>query len=417
MSSSAGADVRAGPGLDALPRLERLLLAAELGAGVVRDRLVDLALFAFAALAAAATAVNGRDQVSTAVFAINLALAVPACLSLWLRRRHPVGVAWLAACLAAISSASVHAAQVATFSVAIHAQPRRALQATALVIAATAVECTIYTPAGTSFNWDFFTHWTANTVAAFALGSFVRVRRQLVVSLHDHSRRLESEQRLRIRDARLTERARIAREMHDVLAHRISLLSVHAGALEVRPDASPDQIARAAGVIRVSARAAQEELREVLGVLRTDPEAETSQPPQPTFADLADLIEESRRAGMDVTLDDRLADRPPAPLTGRTVYRVVQEALTNARKHAPGQLVSISLAGDPGTDVQVEVVNRPPVGGGVDQPFGHVGSGTGLVGLAERLVLAKGTLEQQPLPGGGFRLSARIPWPLAEEEW
>jgi signal transduction histidine kinase len=304
---------------------------------------------------------------------------------------------------AAVSSASVHAAQATVFSAAIHAPPRRALQALAGAIAATAAACAIYTKGGGHFATSFFAVWTADAVAAFALGSFVRVRRQLV-------QRLQAEQQLRVRDARLVERARIAREMHDVLAHRISLLSVHAGALEVRPDASREEIARAAGVIRVNARAAQEELRDVLGVLRADPDGPAAQPPQPTIADVAELVEESRRTGMAVSLLDELPEASVPALAGRTVYRVLQEALTNARKHAPGQRVSIRLGGAPGADVRLEVVNRPGVGAS-GPPLEHTSSGTGLVGVAERLALARGTLAHEPLPGGGFRLTARLPWP------
>ncbi len=100
------------------------------------------------------------------------------------------------------------------------------------------------------------------TVAVVLFGLYVRARRELVLSLQERARRAEDEQQLRVREAQLAERARIAREMHDVLAHRISLLSVHAGALEFNPDASPEEIARAAAVIRISAREAQEELRE-----------------------------------------------------------------------------------------------------------------------------------------------------------
>jgi signal transduction histidine kinase len=152
----------------------------------------------------------------------------------------------------------------------------------------------------------------------------------------------------------------------------------------------------------------------VIGVLRADPEGETVQPPQPTIADLAELIEESRHAGMQVTLVDELVDAPLPALVGRTVYRVVQEALTNARKHAIGQPVSITIDGEPGELVRVEVVNRAAVGEsagpGDDDSPGHVGSGTGLFGLAERVALAGGTLEQQALPEGGFRLGAEIPW-------
>jgi signal transduction histidine kinase len=219
--------------------------------------------------------------------------------------------------------------------------------------------------------------------------------------------------------------------MHDVLAHRISLLSVHAGALEFNPDASPEQIARAAGVIRVSARAAQEELREVIGVLRADAaEVDDVQPPQPTIADLPRLIEESRSAGMDVSMSNTLEQQALPPILGRTAYRLIQEGLTNARKHAHSQVVTIAIEGDRTAEVvRVEVVNRPRVGQsdsseahaqGVEAARGsdHVGSGMGLVGIAERVTLVGGRLISELLPEGGFKLIATLPWsdPEADEQ-
>lgn len=117
--------------------------------------------------------------------------------------------------------------------------------------------------------------------------------------------------------AREAERRRIAREMHDVLAHRLSLLSVHAGALEFRPDAPPEEIAEAAGVIRESAKSALEELRGVIGVLREDGSISSTQPPQPTLADLPALVDESRAACMRVSAQVEVGDAQPAQ-RGRT---------------------------------------------------------------------------------------------------
>ena len=277
-----------------LSRWERLLLAAELGQAEAsasaaaegalprtrRDWVVDLAIFAYAALAAVATAAKSHGELSTALFTIDVLLAVPACLALWARRTHPMAVAWLSVGLSTFSSAALHASQAAIFSAAIHASPRRAVQVMAASLAATVVEWAIF-----SAPLDFLAFELTLTIAAFAFGSFIRVRRLLVLSLQEHARQLQSEQRLRIHEAQLAERARIAREMHDVLAHRISLLSVHAGALEFNHDTSPEEVAEAAGVIRDNARAAQEELREVIGVLRADPGDGTVEPPQPTFAE------------------------------------------------------------------------------------------------------------------------------------
>jgi signal transduction histidine kinase len=312
----------------------------------------------------------------------------------------------------ALSTASVHACQAAIFSAAVHARPRRAVQAAAGAVAAEAVVCALE-PAlrHAGFDWQRFAVWAAMTIAACALGSFVRVRRELVVALRERAQRAESEQQLRLREARLAERTRIAREMHDVLAHRISLLSVHAGALEFNREATPEELAEGLGVIRASARAAQEDLREVLGVLR-DEEHLLVDPPQPTLADLQELIAESRQAGMSISEVRLPVDEALPALTGRTVYRVVQEALTNVRKHAPDHSVSIAVTRSPAETITVEVVDRAPAGASVAgrslQPQ-HVGSGTGLVGLAERLALAGGRLSHGPLPDGGFRVAVTLP--------
>ena len=198
----------------------------------------------------------------------------------------------------------------------------------------------------------------ASYAALVGWGAQNQARRALVQSLEDRARRAEEEQAHRLAEARRAERTKIAREMHDVLAHRLSLLAAYAGALEFRPDAPPEELARAAGVIRDGAHQALEELREVIGVLRDDPADEEPDRPQPTLADLPRLLAESRAAGTPVRLDDRLADAGTVPdVLGRTVYRVVQEALTNARKHAPGREVTVLLAGQPGRRLLVVVTN------------------------------------------------------------
>ena len=184
-------------------------------------------------------------------------------------------------------------------------------------------------------------------------GLFVRARRELVRSLREQAERAGDE-------ARAAERRRIAREMHDVLAHRLSLLSVHAGALEFRPEAPPEEVAEAASVIRESARAALEELRGVIGVLREDSGESLTEPPQPTLADLPALVEESREAGMRITAQIELGDAAPAAAAGRTAYRIAQEGLTNARKHAPGAAVTLTVEALDG-DLRVEIRSLAPV--------------------------------------------------------
>jgi signal transduction histidine kinase len=161
-------------------------------------------------------------------------------------------------------------------------------------------------------------------------GLFLHYRRQLVESLRDRAARAETEAQLRAEQAQQRARDEIAREMHDVLGHRLSLLSVHAGALEFRPDADPTEIARAAKVIRENAHQALQDLREVIGVLR----APVGELPQPTLADVKQLVAESGRAGMRVGLREEVGGIVP-DVVGRTTYRIV-EALTNARRHARG---------------------------------------------------------------------------------
>jgi signal transduction histidine kinase len=230
-------------------------------------------------------------------------------------------------------------------------------------------------------------------------GLFVRARRELVRSLRAQGDRAADE-------ARAAERRRIAREMHDVLAHRLSLLSVHAGALEFHLDAPAEDVAEAAGVIRESAKTALEELRSVIGVLREDGGESLTQPPQPTLADLAALVEESRAAGMRITARIELGDAAPPAAVGRTAYRIAQEGLTNARKHAPGAAVTLTVRAPDGA-LQVEVRSLAPVAVAAAAPL--PGARTGLIGLAERVSLAGGTLEHGVDPDGAFVLRASLP--------
>lgn len=135
-----------------------------------------------------------------------------------------------------------------------------------------------------------------------AFGLFVRARRQLVLTLRERAERAEADQRLREEAARMSERTRIAREMHDVLAHRISLMALHAGGLEVRPDLAPDQVRETAVLLRSTARQALEELRGVIGVLRQDPGTEAAPMlPQPSLSDIRRLVEQTRQAGGSIS--------------------------------------------------------------------------------------------------------------------
>lgn len=404
----------------AVPEYRALLpgmLLAELDPDVrparrtVRDWVVDVLAFLFSiVLLLLLMAASDERGIDDGRLALDALLGLLCCLALWGRRRWPVTVCLVVSVAGVYSVTSVGAAIVAYFTVAVHRRFPVALAVGAFGAAAGLVFPFVRPDWSDNAFWVDVVWATVVTALILAWGMVVRARRQLVVSLRERAVRAESEQQLRVAQARQMERARIAREMHDVLAHRISLLSLHAGALEFRPDAPPEEIAEAAGVIRDSAHQALQDLREVIGVLREGGADDAPDRPQPTLADLPGLIEESRRAGMRVRLDHEVPDLAAVPVgVGRNAYRIVQEGLTNARKHAGGSTVDVMVAGAAGAGLSVEVRNPWPVGGVASPAI--PGAGTGLVGLTERAALAGGRLEHGRTESGDFRLWAWLPWP------
>jgi signal transduction histidine kinase len=363
-------------------------------------RLGDVALFAAAVGLGGLTLAYLWPDHGPVVDGLDVVFGAVACLALWWRRTHPMAVFVVAFGAAAFSPLAEFAGLVAIATTAARVRGR-ALIATAVMSAIASVVFPLVNPkAGEMVKIGFPAFLV--TIIAFGLGLYLRTRRELVASLRERAARLEADQHHSAELAREAERRRIAREMHDVLAHRLSLLSVHAGALEFRPDAPAADVARAAAVIRTSAAAALDDLRQVITVLRED-DAGTA-PPQPGLGELGDLVEESRSAGMTIT--SRLD--PPEGLpaaAGRTAYRVIQEGLTNARKHAPGARVEVAVAADGPAGLVVEVISHHSATQGAGLP----GAGAGLIGLTERLELAGGRLEHGPTLGGGFVLRATLP--------
>ncbi|MEV4659363.1 histidine kinase [Micromonospora sp. NPDC049301] len=397
--------------------------AADPGAGTrrprrtTRDWAVDTLAFLLSllwVLFVTADALSPDPAISTRLphdwmIGVDALLGLACCGLLWLRRRWPLGLAVATVPLTLFSMASAIPLVILYFTVVVHRRTAVALALTGAGLVTNMVFSWLRPDPNMSY-WVTASWGVVISFAVLAWGMFVRARRQLIVSLRDRAERAEAEQQLRVAQARHLERTRIAREMHDVLAHRISLLSLHAGALEFRPDAPADEVARAAGVIRGSAHAALQDLREVIGVLRAEGDGDAPEPPQPTLADLPALIAESRSAGVRVNVSDSVvaAGEVPAAL-GRAAYRIVQEGLTNARKHAAGAAVTVDLAGGPGTGLSVAISNRWPVGTatGGELP----GAGTGLVGITERVTLAGGRLAYGRDDAGDFRLAAWLPWP------
>jgi signal transduction histidine kinase len=383
------------------------------------------------ALTGAGASVFGEFSDGTRGWLLGVEIAVAvvsvALIPMLFRRRVPTAFA-----LTALAAVSPSATPASTFGVLLVAHDGKAKTAIGVALAGIAAHLLRFAwlpTSGISFLW-----WVVLVVVAHAglvgWGLLAAARRALIESLAERARRAEAEQGRRVAEARAAERAAIAREMHDVLAHRLSLLATYAGALEYRPDARPEQLSEAAGVIRASAHLALEELRDVITLLRddpaedptadptedptADPAAEGAEPdgPVPALTDLPGLVAESRAVGTPVEVRDEVADAAALPgRTGRTAYRVLQEALTNARKHAPGQPVSIVLDGAPGARLVIEVRNPLAHAGANGAATPAVpGGGRGLVGLTERVRLAGGQLDHAAEPEE-FRLHAWLPWP------
>ncbi|MEU6254766.1 histidine kinase [Streptomyces sp. NPDC047043] len=372
-----------------------------------RDWIVDFTCFILAVAIglAAADTLNDDPNTPHALAVLDQLLGALACGAVCLRRRWPLGLAVAMLPVGFLSNTAGGAGMIAIFTLAVHRPFRYVAWIGGISLAAIPLFFWVRPDPDLPYAGAVaFTELLSLTVIGW--GMFVRSKRQLMLSLRDRARRAETEAQLRAEQAQRLAREAIAREMHDVLAHRLTLLSVHAGALEFRPDAPREEIARAAGVIRESAHEALQDLREIIGVLRAGEPDEAGRP-QPTLAALDALVAESREAGMKVTLVSRVTDPAAVPASvGRTAYRIAQEALTNARKHAPGTEVTVSVTGAPGDGLVVDVRNPAPEGEVPSVP----GSGQGLIGLTERATLAGGRLEHGAEEDGGFRVRAWLPW-------
>lgn len=338
-------------------------------------------------------------------------LGLAAFVIVLVRRRWPFVVAALTAAFSAVSLLALGPATLALASLATRRRPRELAPVIALTIAATVSMETLYPSIERESWWVGVLYGVlvgAVVIAVVvAIGYAVGADREGRHTLRERAETNEREQQARVAAARAEERTRIAREMHDVLAHKISLISLHAGVLAYQDDLSDDERRQTATLIQETSHQALEELREVLGVLRSD-EIGANAKPQPSLLDLPALIAEEEAAGTLVTLDIPsdfwLRAGTLGPNTTRHAHRIVQEALTNARKHAGGQPVDIRVGGDERAGLDIYVHNR--VG---DKASTVPGSGLGLPGLLERAQLAGGTLEATHSPTD-FTIHAHLPW-------
>jgi signal transduction histidine kinase len=353
-----------------------------------------------------------RHQLDQApvLFWVDLTLGLTALVLLQYWRRRPFAVAMTITIMGCLSAFSAGAFTVATASLATRRRWNELLPYVVVSIVSSLVFYQVE-----PIQDSFFANLISSVLVVgvlVAFGMYVGARRELLATLKDRAERAEREQAMRVGQARANERGRIAREMHDVLAHRISLVAMHAGAMTYRSDLSADEMRRTAGIIQDNAHQALSDLREVLGMLRDDRSASTPERPQPTLRDVPDLVEEAQAVGMNVRLTNQVGDLEAAPeIVGRSAYRIIQESLTNARKHAPDTAVHVQLSGRPGTGLTVEIRNPLRVGVPDGREAPVPGSGLGLIGLAERAEISGGRLEHGRTASREFFVRAELPWP------
>ncbi|MFF3329770.1 sensor histidine kinase [Streptomyces sp. NPDC002888] len=327
----------------------------------------------------------------------EVTLAAVGCAALAFRRRFPLGVFLLTLPIALMQDVAV-AVLAALFTLAERSRNRRLL-AVCVVLAAVASS----TPwplaeADRTMTLVFFVYGLATSVAPVLFGQLLQARRDLARRLAEVEEAREHERTLHAQAVLARERAQLAREMHDVVSHQVSLIAVRAGALQVAArDADAKEAAR---TIRSLSVTTLDELRTMVTLLRASGGKSTELTPQPTLADLRKLVESS---GTHTELTGELPPTVGTPAQ-RALYRTVQEALTNVRKHAPGANARVELWQD-GDGIGVTVTNTPPTRPSLSLP----GSQQGLVGLRERAEILHGALDAGPTAQGGYRVRLRVP--------
>jgi signal transduction histidine kinase len=295
---------------------------------------------------------------------------------------------------------------IALYTVAAHCDRRRSYLAAAISAVGVAV---VFTFARWAVDVAAVVSNAVVFVTAWVLGDNLQTRRAFVRSLQDRAERAERTRALEAERAVAEERTRIARELHDVVAHSMSVMVVQAGAARRILDRDPARATGALEAIEATGREAMDEMRRLLGVLRDDGAA-GSLAPQPSLHQLDELADHFRRAGLPVAVEVRGQPRDLPPGLDLTAYRIVQEALTNALKHAGPASATVTVGyGDDELAVEVRDDGR-----GAATPAPVQGAGQGLIGMRERVEVFDGELRAGPAVGGGYQVRARLPLRSAE---
>jgi signal transduction histidine kinase len=368
-------------------------------------RLVDGVLAAALGIPALAPAIATGDY---RLVLVTLALAIPVVF----RRDYPVAAFAIAIAvgglqvLLGIHVTPVDAAiLVLLYTLAAYSRRRISVAGLAICLIGSAAAVARWAP-----PYMGLSHWISvglvafagSSLAAWVLGDSMRYRRGYYAALEDRAARLERERDAQAQIAAAAERARIARELHDVIAHNVSVMVVQADGASYALDSSPERARQALGAIASTGRTALAEMRRMLGVLRSDDDT-TGVVPLPGIEQLGELLEQTRASGLAVSFT---VQGVPGPLPGGlalAAYRIIQESLTNTRKHG-GPQASARVLLRYCEDVMMLQITDDGRGAAEADGAGH-----GLTGMRERVALYHGTLHAGPRPGGGYQVTARLP--------
>jgi signal transduction histidine kinase len=380
----------------------------------IRVDVVMSLLFFAGGLGHLVTRARSEEHTSSTVFIVLLALA---SLPIAGRRRFPVGV--LALVTAALSISTMLGQSFAPepwialplYTVTVTHDRRSSLVALGLVGMSLAISLGVslaFRPAAGDVTFNFFL-----AAATWFVGDSVRARRTYIAGLAEQAAQRQRRELERVEQSIAEERLRIARELHDVIAHSLSVIAVQSGVGRHVIDSRPDQARDALAAVEKTSRAALQDLRSVLGALRRVEGDEPALTPAPGIGDLEGLVDQIRAAGVPVKFHTEGEHQPFPQSVELSVYRIVQEALTNVVKHAGPAEVAVDVTFDDEA-ILIEVVdngrgstNGAPGPDGVGRS--EEGAHHGIVGMRERAGLFGGSLSAGPRPGGGFRVLARLP--------
>ena len=374
------------------------------------DAAVAVVLLALTAIPLATDSLQAGQRPSD-IWAYLLAVAL--CVPFVFHRRFPVAAITVACCALVLYAVGRYNAYpglpifVLVAGVSLHSTRRRALLAAGLAAVALSV-AVLLQPEGVATA----STWVASLLAvavAWLWGENLRNRRARWAAMEERARRLEAEREERDRQAVTAERLRIARELHDVVAHSMSVIAVQSGVANHVIDSRPAQARQALATIEATSRSALVELRRLLGVLRQGDDPVASLEPNPGMAELGRLADQIRSAGVEVELkvEGEPGDLPPG--VDLSAFRIAQEGLTNVLKHGGG-VARVLVRYSPGA-VAVEIADDGRAGAADVAPA--EGTGHGLIGMRERVAVFGGELTAGPVPGGGYRMAARLPYAAA----